>query len=143
MIIEAGYDLHLLLFPDHRLSGSLRMVCMDADLRVTDVRTTIPEFAGVFDRAALDSIEATIPDDHDDSPRLDTRFVALGYDVSTTSEYPEGFDWERVKRPPPCGGDPRPASLLHLRVRRGRSDASPAHSAVREWLCVDLCVRRA
>lgn len=73
------------------------MVCMDADLRVTDVRTPISAFAGVFDQVTLDSIEATIPEDHDDFPHLDTRFVALGYDVSTTSGYSEGFDWERVK----------------------------------------------
>ncbi|MBX9717264.1 MAG: hypothetical protein K2X36_00265 [Microbacteriaceae bacterium] len=66
---------------------------MDEDLSVTDVCTPIPVFAGVFDQSALDSIEAAIPDDHHDFPRLGTRFVALGYDVLTT----QGFDWERVK----------------------------------------------
>lgn len=97
MIIEAGYDLHLLLFPDTSPPGGLRMVCLDADLRVTDVRTPIPVFAGIFDHSALDSIEAAIPNDDDLMPQLDTRFVSLGYRVRATSGYPEGFDWERVK----------------------------------------------
>jgi len=85
MIIEAGYDLHLLLFPDHSSSEGLRMVCLDANLRVTDVRTPIPAFAGVLDHSALDSIEAAIPDDDDLAPQLDTRFVGLGYRVTATS----------------------------------------------------------
>lgn len=97
MIIEAGYDLHLLLFPDHSPAGGLRMVCLDADLRVTDVRTLIPAFTGVFDHSALDSIEAAIPEDDDLAPQLDTRFVGLGYRVTAISGYPDGFDWERVK----------------------------------------------
>lgn len=97
MIIEAGYDLHLLLFPDHSASEGLRMVCLDADLRVTDVRTLIPAFAGVFDHSALESIEAAIPDEDDLVPQLDTRFVGLGYRVTATAGYPECFDWGRVK----------------------------------------------
>lgn len=88
MIIEAGYDLHLLLFPDHSRAGGLRMVCLDADLRVTDVRTLIPAFTGVFDHSALDSIEAAFPEDDDLAPQLDTRFVGLGYRVTAISGYP-------------------------------------------------------
>ncbi len=95
------------------------MVCMDEDLRVTDVCTPIPVFAGVFDQSALDSIEAAIPDDHHDFPRLDTRFVALGYDVLTTS----GFDWERVKTVEERLGR-RGVLLLGIQVCDDRSWAS-------------------
>lgn len=96
MIIEAGYDLHLLLFAGHRESGGLRMVCLDADLRVTDACTVIPFFSGVFDPAVLDAIEASLPDDHADFPQLDTRFIALGHTAADSSRYPHGFDWEQV-----------------------------------------------
>lgn len=96
MIIEAGYDLHHLLFAGHRELGELRMVCLDADLRVTDIRTVIPSFTGSFDAAALESIDEAIPDDDEDLPQLNTRFVALGYNVASTSGYPEGFDGARV-----------------------------------------------
>lgn len=97
MIIEAGYDLHTLMFARNREPGTLRMVCLSADLRVTDVCTVVPAFSGSFDAATLDSIDRTIPGDDDRLPQLDTRFVALGYDVADASHYPEGFDWERVK----------------------------------------------
>ncbi len=97
MIIEAGYDLHVLLFAGSREPGALRMVCLSADLRVTDIRTVIPSFSGNFDAATLESIDWAIPGDNDALPQLDTRFVALGYDVGDASSYPEGFDWERVK----------------------------------------------
>ncbi len=97
MIIEAGYDLHLLLFAGNHEPGALRMVGLDADLRVTTVRTVMPAFSGRFDAAALDSIDAAIPVDNENSPTYDTRFVALGYEVADARGYPEGFDWERVK----------------------------------------------
>lgn len=97
MIIEAGYDLHVLLFAERREPGALRMVCLDADLRVIDIRTVFPSFSGSFDAATLESIDCAIPDDDDKFPLLDTRFVALGYDVADASGYPEGFEWERVK----------------------------------------------
>lgn len=97
MIIEAGYDLHVLLFTGNREPGTLRMVCLDADLRVTDIRTVLPSFSGNFDADALDSIDRAIPGDIDELPQFDTRFVALGYDVGDASRYPHGFDWERVK----------------------------------------------
>jgi len=73
------------------------MVCLDADLRVTDICTVIPSFSGSFDAAALDLIDRAIPDNNDDLPKYDTRFVALGYDVVDASGYPESFDWERVR----------------------------------------------
>ncbi|MBX9471657.1 hypothetical protein [Microcella sp.] len=97
MIIEAGYDLHVLLFAERREPGALRMVCLDADLRVTDICTVIPSFSGGFDAAALDLIDRAIPDNNEDLPKYDTRFVALGYHVADASGYPEGFDWARVK----------------------------------------------
>ena len=97
MIIEAGYDLHVLLFAERREPGALRMVCLDADLRVTHICTVIPSFSGSFDAAALDSIDRAIPANDDTLPQLDTRFVALGYEVDDVTGYPEGFDWERVK----------------------------------------------
>lgn len=97
MIIEAGYDLHVLLFPERREPGELRMVCLDADLRVTDIRAVIPSFSGNFDASALESIDIAIPENIDDLPKYDTRFVALGYEVANVSGYPEGFDWPRVK----------------------------------------------
>lgn len=97
MIIEAGYDLHLLLFAGNHEPGVLRMVCLDADLRVTAVRTVMTAFSGRIDAAALDSIDTAIPDDGEDFPQYNTRFVALGYEVDDVTGYPEGFDWERVK----------------------------------------------
>ena len=97
MIIEAGYDLHLLLFAGNDEPGALRMVCLDADLRVTTVRTAIPSFSGRFDAAALDSIDTAIPANNESFPKYNTRFVALGYEVTDVTGYPEGFDWERVK----------------------------------------------
>lgn len=97
MIIEAGYDLHVLLFSGHSEPGALRMVCLDADLRVTDVCTVTPSFSGSFDAATLESITMAIPDNDDDLPKYDTRFVALGYAVADASGYPEGFDMERVR----------------------------------------------
>jgi hypothetical protein len=97
MIIEAGYDLHLLLFAGRGESRALRMVCLDADLRVTDTRTVTTSFSGSFDAATLESIDLAIPDSNEDLPQYDTRFVALGYDVADASGYPEGFDWQRVK----------------------------------------------
>ncbi len=97
MIIEAGYDLHLLLFAGRREPGALRMVCLDADLRLTDTRTVIPSFSGSFDAATLESIDLAIPDNNADLLKYDTRFVALGYDVASVAGYPEGFDWQRVK----------------------------------------------
>lgn len=97
MIIEAGYDLHFLLFAERRERGALRMVCLDRDLRVTDVRTVISSFSGNFDAATLESIDACIPENDDTLPELDTHFVALGYEVAAVSGYPEGFEWERVE----------------------------------------------
>jgi hypothetical protein len=73
------------------------MVCLDADLRVVDIRTVIPLFSGSFDAAALESIDRAIPESNDDPPRYDTRFVALGYAVPDASGYPEVFDWQRLK----------------------------------------------
>ena len=73
------------------------MVCLDADLRVVDIRTVIPSFSGSFDATALESIDLAIPDSNEDLPQYGTRFVALGYEVANASGYPEGFDWERVK----------------------------------------------
>lgn len=96
MIIESGYDLHRLLFGGQSEPGALRIVCLDADLRVLDIRTAIPSFSGSFNAAALESIDLAIPDSNEDLPRYDTRFVALGYDVANASGYPEGFDWQRV-----------------------------------------------
>lgn len=95
--METGYDLHVLLFEENRAPGALRMVCLDADLRVVDIRTVIPSFSGCFDAAALESIDLAIPDSNEGFSQYDTRFVALGYDVANVSGYPEGFDWQRVK----------------------------------------------
>lgn len=96
MIIEAGHDLHVLLFAGHDELGALRMVRLDADLRVTDIRTVIPSFSGSFGPATLESIDVAIPDSNDNLPQLGTRLVAFGYRVADASGFPEGFDWERV-----------------------------------------------
>ena len=96
MIIEAGYDLHTLLFDGNHSHGALRMVCLGDDLRLLDIVTVMPRFSGHFDAAALDLVESAIPDSHDSLPQLTTRYVALGYTVADASQYPHGFDMDRI-----------------------------------------------
>lgn len=138
MIIEAGHDLHILLFAGRREPSALLMMCLDADMRVTDIRTVLASFSGCFDAAAVESIDVAIPDNNDDLPKFDTRFVALGYDVADVSGYPEGFDWQRVKVVEEwlsCRG----VRLLGIQVSDHERWASTG--AVGS-LCVDSCVRR-
>lgn len=96
MIIEAGYDLHLLLFGGSRSRNALRMVCLNDELRVVDICTVMPEFSGHFDETVLDVIERATPERSDSLAHLNTRYVALGYGVADTSQYPHGFDWPRL-----------------------------------------------
>ena len=139
MIIEAGYDLHLLLFAGNHEPGALRMVCLDADLRVTTVRTVIPTFSGRFDAAALDSIDTAIPVDDENFPKYDTRFVALGYNVDDASGFPEGFDWERVKVVEEWLGC-RGVELLGIQVsdREGWASTGPMYSFASYLLADEL-----
>ena len=72
------------------------MVCLDADLRVSDICTVTHSFSGDFNPSELSAIDGAIPADDETLPQLDTRFVALGYSVVDASGHPEGFDWPRV-----------------------------------------------
>lgn len=69
----------------------------DRDARLLiDVVTVIPRFTGEFDASALDVIEHAIPKSRDSLPQLTTRYVALGFTVADVSNYPHGFDGERI-----------------------------------------------
>lgn len=96
MIVESGYDLHTLLFGGGYRCRALRMVCLSDDLRLIDTVTPLESFTGQFDATALDVIERAIPQNHDSLPQLTTRYVALGFTVPEASQYPHGFDWERI-----------------------------------------------
>lgn len=139
MIIEAGYDLHLLLFAGNHEPGALRMVCLDTELRVTSVRTVMTAFSGRFDAAALDSIDTAIPVDNENFPKYDTRFVAIGYEVTDVTGYPEGFDWERVKVVDEWLGC-RGVELLGIQVsdHEGWASTGPMHSFASYPLADDL-----
>lgn len=99
MIIEAGYDILELLLRGRFDPGSLRMVQLDRDLRLMRTRTVLPNFTGTFDAATVEAVDAAIPgpDDDDDEGRWAVRYIALGFDVSDVSPYPESLDWDRVK----------------------------------------------
>lgn len=98
MIIEAGYDLAELLFDRRSTPGPLRIVMLDADLRLVDVRTVSTTFTGTLDSTTLDAVDAIIPGPSDDEAlaRHGIQYVALGYQVGSIEGYPEAFDWDRV-----------------------------------------------
>ncbi len=101
MIIEAGYDLATLLFDGGTDSSALRIVMLDADLRLLAVRTVSTQFAGSLDGATLEAVDAAIPepdeDEEEGASRYAVRYVALGYRMPSIAGYPERFDWDRVK----------------------------------------------
>jgi hypothetical protein len=100
MIIEAGYDLATLLFESRPSPAALRIVMLDAELRLVAVRTVSTDFGGALDSATLEAVDNAIPEpdqDDDSVDRFAVQYVALGYEVPTIAGYPEGFDWDRVK----------------------------------------------
>lgn len=122
MIIEAGYDLMTLLFDGRFRVGSLRVVSLDGDFRVT----SIDEVAGTIESASLEAVDAAIPDhDPDDeiAVRYAVRYAALGLEVPTVEGYLERIDWEHVRR---IEGwlDCRGIELLGIQISDGERWAS-------------------
>lgn len=99
MIVEAGYDLATLLFESRAEPGALRLVALDRELRLVASCTAVTSFAGDFDSAVLEAVDAAIPepDGGVGFERFAVRYVGLGYRVPDVSPYPEGFDWDRMK----------------------------------------------
>lgn len=130
MIIEAGYDLATLLFDGSTDSSALRIVMLDEDLRLLAVRTVSRNFAGSLDGDTLEAVDAAIPepDDNDDSARFAVRYVAIGYRMPSTTGYPEGFDWDRVRVFEEWLGC-RGITLLGIQVsdREGWASSGPMH----------------
>ena len=98
MIVEAGFDLAVLLFEGQSEPGALRIVALDRDLRLVALRTALTSFAGDLDAVALEAVNDAIPVwDGEELDRFAVRYVGLGYIVRDVSRYPEGFDWDEVK----------------------------------------------
>lgn len=92
MIIEAGYDLTTLLFDRARDSSELRIVMLDAELRLLSAQLVVPRFDGSLGTATLEAVDAAIPepdeDDDEVSARSAVRYVALGYHIPSIEGYP-------------------------------------------------------